>query len=131
MSRLILFPKQRLRGGVLTLYVHKLVGNAGFPGAGRRVLAVAGGFGRRAPWLWLAASGAGRRLWLWLKRSGADVVSHGYGWNVVFYILWGPVVHAFIMPYANVCMTCIVHVCLSLLAWLPACIVALPPHDDA
>ena len=79
-----------------------------FRAPGAWCLAVAGGFGRRAPWLWLGAAGAGRRLWLWLKRSGADVVSHGYGWNVVFYIRWGPVVHAFIMPYANVCMTCIV-----------------------
>ena len=56
-----LFPKQRLRDGVLTLYVHKLVDPAGFPGAGRLVpgcgwrirapvaVAVAGSFWRRAP----------------------------------------------------------------------------------
>ena len=102
-----------------------------FRAPGAWSLAVAGGFGRRAPWLWLGAAGAGRRLWLWLKRSGADVVSHGYGWNVVFYIRWGPVVHAFIMPHANVCMTCIVACVLTLLAWLLACIAASLPHDDA
>ena len=56
-----LFPKQRLRGGVLTFYVHKLVGVAGFSVAGGRCLAVAGGFGGRWPWLWLADSVAGGR----------------------------------------------------------------------
>ena len=56
-----LFPKQRLRGGVLTFDVHKLVGTPGFPVAGRLgpgcgwrirspvAVAVAGSFWRRAP----------------------------------------------------------------------------------
>ena len=59
----MLFPKQRLRGGVLTLYVHKLAGPAGFSVAGGRSMAVAGGFGGRWPW-----------LWLWLERFGADAM---------------------------------------------------------
>ena len=33
----MLFPKQRLRGGVLTFYVHKLADVPGFSVAGRRV----------------------------------------------------------------------------------------------
>ena len=59
----LLFPKQRLRGGVLTFYVHKLVDVPGFPVAGGRSVAVAGGFGGRWPW-----------LWLWLDRLGADAM---------------------------------------------------------
>ena len=49
--RITIFPKQRLRGGVLTFYVHKLVDDAGF--SGRRRLGPGCG-------LWLADSGAGR-----------------------------------------------------------------------
>ena len=63
-----------MRGGVLTLNVHKLADKRANPVAGGRFLAVAGGFGGRWPWLWLGASGAGGRLWLWLGRSGADAV---------------------------------------------------------
>ena len=42
-------------------YVHKWVDVAGFSVAGGRSLAVAGGFGGRWPWLWLADSVAGGR----------------------------------------------------------------------
>ena len=76
-----LFPKQRLRGGVLTFDVHKLVDHAGFPVAGRLVLgcgwqirspvamAVAGSFSRRSPAVAVAEAlwcrcGAS---WLWLE----------------------------------------------------------------
>ena len=62
------FPKQRLRGGVLTLYVHKLVDSAGNPVAGGRFRAGAGGFGGRWPWLGLG-----------LDRLGADAMGMGRG----------------------------------------------------
>ena len=62
LDRCVSFPKQRLRGGVLTFYVHKLIGSLGFSGCRGRV-----------PGLWLAVSGAGGRLWL--EFSGAVVVA--------------------------------------------------------
>ena len=60
-------------GFLLFMYINWLE-KRDFRAPGAWFLAVAGGFGRRAPWLWLGASGAGRRLWLWLGRSGADAM---------------------------------------------------------
>ena len=61
-----LFPKQRLRGGVLTFDVHKLAGVPGFPGAGA--------------WLWLADSGAGRRGCGWEFLAPGAVAVAGALW---------------------------------------------------
>ena len=98
-SSYLMFPKQRLRGGVLTLYVHKLAGSAGFSVAGVWFLAVAGGFGGRCPWLWLADSVAGGRGCGWELR--APVAGCGCGWGalVQMWCVWLGL--EFIMYIAN------------------------------
>ena len=63
-----LFPKQRLRGGVLTFDVHKLADDAGNPVAGGRVP----GWGWRIRW---PVAGAG----LGLDRLVADAMAMGRG----------------------------------------------------
>ena len=70
LNRFIYFPKQRLRGGVLTLNVHKLAVRTGFPVAGGRSLAVAGGFGGRWP-VAVAVAGSFGRRWPAVAVAGA------------------------------------------------------------
>ena len=54
-----LFPKQRLRGGVLTFLVGKWAAVAGFFGAGGWGCGCGWGFVVPVGWLWLGCSGVG------------------------------------------------------------------------
>ena len=117
-----LFPKQRLRGGVLTFDVHKWAGTPGFLVAG---LAVAGGFGGRWPWLWLGASGAGGR-------------GCGCGWSALVQMRCVWLGLELCVSSLGSCRVCFhnascdcLHVFLFMLTWLLACIAAWLPTDDA